>query len=361
MPGKTTILMTGVTGYIGGTVLSHFLKHPDFSSFHVKTLVRSKEKAAKLASLGVEPVVGSLSDEKFVEDTAAQADVVFAMADADNFEASVAILRGLKRRNRETGSVPILIHTGRVSEFNPSSKIMEDELTKSYLQGVLVDDAKGDHGTDTIYDDANPDQIESLPDTQLHRNVDLEVLRADKEGYLKSYIVLPSTIWGIATGVLVEKGIQNPHSQQVPQLVRASLARGRAGMVGEGKNIWPDVHIDDIAQLYIVLFDSIRKNPTTGHGREGFYFGETGEHTMQEVGKAIQDALIALGKAKTNDTEPSTFTQEEIDKYLDGSTYLGTNSRCRANRSRSIGWKPTKTKEDFLKSIKSEVEALMDK
>ncbi|KAF9565248.1 NAD-binding protein [Agrocybe pediades] len=341
MPGKTTILMTGVTGYIGGTVLSHFLKHPDFSSFHVKTLVRSKEKAAKLASLGVEPVVGSLSDEKFVEDTAAQADVVFAMADADNFEASVAILRGLKRRNRETGSVPILIHTSGT--------------------GVLVDDAKGDHGTDTIYDDANPDQIESLPDTQLHRNVDLEVLRADKEGYLKSYIVLPSTIWGIATGVLVEKGIQNPHSQQVPQLVRASLARGRAGMVGEGKNIWPDVHIDDIAQLYIVLFDSIRKNPTTGHGREGFYFGETGEHTMQEVGKAIQDALIALGKAKTNDTEPSTFTQEEIDKYLDGSTYLGTNSRCRANRSRSIGWKPTKTKEDFLKSIKPEVEALADK
>jgi hypothetical protein len=54
-----------------------------------------------------------------------------------------------------------------------------------YLQtctGVLADDATGDRATETIYDDADPDQIGTLPDTQLHRNVDLELLRADKEG-----------------------------------------------------------------------------------------------------------------------------------------------------------------------------------
>jgi hypothetical protein len=37
---------------------------------------------------------------------------------------------------------------------------------------------------DTIYSDADPDQIESLPPTQLHRNVDLEVVNADKQGIL---------------------------------------------------------------------------------------------------------------------------------------------------------------------------------
>jgi hypothetical protein len=45
-----------------------------------------------------------------------------------------------------------------------------------------MDHAAGDYTTDTIYDDANPDQIESLPDTQIHRNVDLELVKADKEG-----------------------------------------------------------------------------------------------------------------------------------------------------------------------------------
>jgi hypothetical protein len=45
-----------------------------------------------------------------------------------------------------------------------------------------MDDAVGDHTTDVIYDDSNPDQIETLADTQPHRNVDLALLKADKEG-----------------------------------------------------------------------------------------------------------------------------------------------------------------------------------
>ena len=48
--------------------------------------------------------------------------------------------------------------------------------------GVLTDQAAGDYTTETIYDDSDPDQIETLADTQLHRDVDLELVRADKEG-----------------------------------------------------------------------------------------------------------------------------------------------------------------------------------
>jgi hypothetical protein len=168
-------------------------------------------------------------------------------------------------------------------------------------------------------------------------------------------------------------------------------------MVGAGKNLWPDVDIEDgeslyrppkqratliannlVADLYLVLFDAIRKDPTTGHGREGYYFGENGEHSLYEVGKAIGEALVALGKS--DNPEPTTFTKEEIDKYFEvsisgycalsrwsdvrffqGSAYLGSNSRARANHSRAIGWKPVKTKADFLASIKPEVETLAAK
>ncbi|PPQ95716.1 hypothetical protein CVT26_008359 [Gymnopilus dilepis] len=338
MSDKLNIMMTGVTGYIGGTVLKHFMNHPEFPSFNITALVRSPEKAEKLKKLGVNAVVGSHTDDKVTSDLAAENDVVIAMADADSLEAAQAILKGLKRRYEKTKKVPILIHTSGT--------------------GVLADNAEGKSATETIYDDSNPEQIESLPDTQLHRNVDLEILRADKEGYVKAHIILPSTIWGLGTGVLVDQGIQNRLSIQVPQLIRASLARGRAGMVGDGKNIWPDVNIDDVAELYVVLFNAIRKgdNHACGHGREGFYFGENGEHTLYEVGKAIGDAMVQLGLS--NNAEPTTFTKEEIDKYLEGSTYLGSNSRCRGRRSRAIGWKPTKTKEDFLASVKGELEAV---
>jgi hypothetical protein len=64
-------------------------------------------------------------------------------------------------------------------------------------------------------------------------------------GYVKTFLILPSTIYGIASGILVDQGIQNAHSIQIPKLIEASLARGQGGMVGAGENIWPNVDIDD--------------------------------------------------------------------------------------------------------------------
>ncbi|KAF8807005.1 NAD(P)-binding protein [Phlegmacium glaucopus] len=336
---KTNIFLTGATGYIGGSVLSRFLKHPNAASFNITVLVRSPEKAEKLKAFGVNPVIGDHSDVALVEKLTAKVDVAIAVADADNLDAARATLKGLKTRYEETGIPPIFIETSGT--------------------GVLIDDAVGDRTTDKIYDDANPDQIETLADTQPHRNVDLELINADKEGYVKVYIILPSTIYGIAAGDLVEHGIQNPHSQQVPALIQAGLGRGRAGMVGEGKNLWPNVNIEEVADLYVVLYDSIVSNPATGHGREGIYFGVSGEHTLYDVGKAVGEALVAIGKA--DNPEPTTFTKEDIDRYFKGSSYFGTNSRAVANRSRSIGWKPVKTTKDLLASVKPELDALIRK
>lgn len=76
-------------------------------------------------------------------------------------------------------------------------------------------------------------------------------------GYIKTYIILPSTIYGIATGKLVDIGVQHSHSQQIPGLIKAALARGQAGMVGEGKNIWPHVNIEDGKHLPIFRSASI--------------------------------------------------------------------------------------------------------
>jgi hypothetical protein len=201
-----------------------------------------------------------------------------------------------------------------------------------------------------IYNDNDADQIESLPPTAFHRNVDLEIVNADKEGwsttwfttqrsyltrtlpgYVKTYIVLPSTIYGVASGKLVDLGIQHSHSQQLPGLIKIGLSRGQAGMVGEGKNIWPHVHIDEgkhssqskctpllkyqfcvVTDLYIILFDSIMSNSATGHGRDGYYIAENGEYTFYEAAKAVGEALVAKGLGKAS--EPTSFTEEELGK-----------------------------------------------
>lgn len=72
-------------GYIGGSVLSRFLKHRDAASFNITVLVRSPEKAEKLKGFGVNPVVGSHSDLTLVEKLTAKADVVIATVGVYHF------------------------------------------------------------------------------------------------------------------------------------------------------------------------------------------------------------------------------------------------------------------------------------
>jgi hypothetical protein len=51
-----------------------------------------------------------------------------------------------------------------------------------------MDHAVGMHPSETIYDDSDPDQIESIPPTALHRNIDLELVDADNQGMFQRQI-----------------------------------------------------------------------------------------------------------------------------------------------------------------------------
>lgn len=146
-------------------------------------------------------------------------------------------------------------------------------------------------------------------------------------------------------------------------------------MVGLGKNLWPNVHIQEgkltsplaspahsllthptVADLYILLFDHIISHKSThppAHGRLGFYFGENGEHSMYDVAKTVAQMLYDAGKGKS--PQPTTFTKEEMEKYFPGGTSLGTNSRCKSDRARALGWKPKKGTSDMLASIMGEL------
>ncbi|KAF9808719.1 hypothetical protein IEO21_07761 [Rhodonia placenta] len=336
---QTSVFFVGATGYIGGAVLTRILQHPDRPRLDITALVRSPEKAEKLEKLDITPVLGSLQDTGRLEDLASKADIVVACADADDLPAAQAILRGMARRRELTRDTPVLIHTIPV--------------------GVFSDNAAGMHPTSTIYSDADVEQMASLSPNQLHRSIDLAVLDADSKGTIKAYIVLPSTIWGLASGPLIDAQIANPHSQQIPMLIKASLARAQAGMVGEGKNLWPNVNIDEVADLFGLVFSAVRAGQPIGHGTDGYYIGENGEHMLYAVSRAIGEALVALGKASTD--KVTTFSPEELDKYFGGSDYLGTNVRCRAEHSRAIGWKPVKTTRHMLASVKLEIEAILQR
>ncbi|KAI0649350.1 NAD-P-binding protein [Trametes meyenii] len=342
-PAQPTVnvFVVGATGYVGGSVLGLILEDQGSAAiYNVTALVRDADKAKKLEGFGVNSVIGSLDDLDRLEAIASESDVIIECADADHIASTKAFLAGFKKRHEWTGKMPILIHTSGTA--------------------VLSDNAAGMFNTNTIYHDADREQMDTIAPTQPHRNVDLTVAAADKEaGYVKTYIVLPSTIYGLATGPLVDAGVVNPRSMQIPALIRASLVRKQAGMVGEGKNIHPNVHIDDVSHLYTAILEAALSGADVGHGREGFYFAENGEHTLLDIAQTIGAALKDMGRATS--AEPSTFTREELDKYFGGSESLGTNVRCRAERGRALGWTPLKTSEDMLLSIKPEIEDVLSR
>ncbi|EIW84038.1 NAD(P)-binding protein [Coniophora puteana RWD-64-598 SS2] len=343
MSGRTQIFFTGATGYVGGAILQKLATHPTAANSEFTLLVRSPEKARLLEDWGkttpaggVKILLGSLTDYDKVTAQVAKSDVVFSMADSYNDDPCKAILAGLKERFQNSGKVPILIHTSGT--------------------GTLKDDAQGKFEGETIYDDITPDQIESLPDGVFHRNVDLLVLAADREGYAKTYIVFPPTIYGLPVGPLFDKNISNRHSHQIPFLIRAGVARKQGGVVNDGLNKWPCVHYDDCAEFYITLYTAILEDKAD-HGRGGNYFIENGEYRAYDLAKAITEELAEVGQS--DKSTPVPFTAEEYEK-TPMLSYFGTNSRCKASKARALGWKPKHPAEDIFASIRPEVRALLN-
>ena len=42
----------------------------------------------------------------------------------------------------------------------------------------------------------------------------------------------------------------------------------------------PNVHIKDVAELFMVVYDLALAGNKGNHGRQGYFFAESGEHTL---------------------------------------------------------------------------------
>jgi hypothetical protein len=62
------------------------------------------------------------------------------------------------------------------------------------------------------------------------------------------------------------------------------------------------------------LHDVLVGDPSTGHGREGFYFATNGEFSMCDLAGETTAALVDLGRVKS--TSLGAFTEEELRTYF---------------------------------------------
>ncbi|MEJ8827255.1 NAD-dependent epimerase/dehydratase family protein [Variovorax humicola] len=283
-----TIFLTGATGYIGGTIASKLVEN----GYRVRGLVRSAESAALLAERGVEPVLGGLDDVELLASEARASDGVINTASADNAGAVRALLAGLE------GSSKVLVHTSGSS--------------------VVGDDVRGSRRSDTVFDETTPFVV--APGKQARRELDLLILGAASRD-VRSVVICPSLIYGVGSGM-------NRNSVQIPTLVSNALEHGIVQTVGPGLNVWSNVHIDDVADLYLLAI----ANAPAG----SFYFAENGEASFGEIAEAIAKRLD-LGPPQALPPDVAVERWGEARAYFS----LGSNSRVRAVRARrELGWSP---------------------
>lgn len=200
-------------------------------------------------------------------------------------------------------------------------------------------------------------QVTTLPDHSPHRKVDKIIITAGCENpsTIKTAIVCPPTIYGRG------RGPGNQRGHQVYELSRCTLEKGKGIQVGAGKAYWANVHIHDLSRCYLKLVEAAAShNATVTWGREGYYFVENGEHRWGAVAKAVASAAHTQGIIPSS--EVVTVSSKEADQLSPyGSLLWGSNSRCRAIRSRKLlGWSPKERslEEEIPEIIRSEASRL---
>jgi len=342
------IFLTGATGYIGGSILTALLQHSNASNFHITALIRGvDERVKKLALLNVTPIVGSNESFDIIEKVATESHVVIHTANSsDDLASTQAIISGLNKRTKTTEKPAIYIHTSGTC--------------------VIGEDVRGKKGSDKVYTDLDPAQINGLSDKKIYRNVDLFIINsADENPLIKTAIIIPPLIYGFGTGLF------NRTSVQLPCLIKAALKRHKAEMIGSGEATWDSVHIADLCDAYMIIFDqliaaygpdakpNVQPNPYLTTGREGYYFVENGAYTWRQLSEKIGEVLYKKGIVKSS--EVTSFPDDEVENNLLDiySWFLfGSQANSKAERVRKLGWNPHRP--SLFDSVEEQVDALIE-
>lgn len=282
------IFCTGASGYIGGSLAVALAA----AGHEVSGLVRSEEKAERVRSLGIAPVLGTLDDLDIVQAAASRADAIVHAANADHEPSAHAMLETIE------GTGKAFIHTSGSS--------------------IVGTPSAGQHD-DAVFDEETP----IIPSAGRAARVALnEFVLSFKERGARPIIVCPSLIYGSSRGPA-------KHSMQVPWLIRLAKKAGVAKHYGPGENIWSNVHIDDLVDLYLLALASAPPG--------AFYFAENGENAMKQVCEAINRKL-----GVTTGTVPMSLDEASREwGQAAAQNTMGSNSRVRAIRARrELGWRP---------------------
>ena len=213
------VFVTGATGYIGFAVSAALRRH----GHRVWGLARTETKATRLARHEIEPVSGDLADPNSYADVAAHCSVLIHTA-FDYSSEGVA-------KNKLT--IETLLDAGRRGG---------EPKTLIFTSGAWVYGDTGDH----MVDETTPlDPIKLVAWRPAQEQL---VLRASG---VRGLVIRAGCVYGGAGGLTAPW-----FAKPAPPVVSPSplVERGSGGEAG--RNRWPMVHLDDLADAYVRAAES---------------------------------------------------------------------------------------------------------
>jgi nucleoside-diphosphate-sugar epimerase len=283
------IFLTGASGYIGTAVAERLRA----AGHQVTALARSDATAAKLESAGIKAVRGDFADPESVGSAAGSADGVISMA--TTYDPSIdgpaidAILDALAGSNK-----PFVYTSGIWSHGDTGSKVVDETWPP------------------------NPAEL-----VRWRQQVEDRVLEGAKRG-IRSVVIRPAIVYGRGGGIPAG-------------FVESARKEGAARYVGTGKNLWPLVHVDDLADLYLLALE--KAPPGT------LLLGVSGpSRRVSEIAAAASRGAGAGGRTVATPLEEA---RNKLGAYADA---LVLDQQASGRRAQELlGWKPRRP--DVLEDI----------
>ena len=285
------IFLTGATGYIGAAVLDALVR----GGHDVTALVRTTEKARRVAKRGGHPVIGDLADpESYRAAAAAQDGYIHAAFDARP-ERTATIDRLVVETILEAARRP---RTAGLSV--PARRFV------IYTSGVWVLGSTPNPATEET--PINP--VEHVSWRPRH-----EQLIADANSdALRTVIVRPGVVYGRGSGIVGD--------------LFKSASNGLVRVVGDGNNHWPLVYDRDLADLYARL---AAREDAAGV----YHANDEGDERVNDIVSAIEPHLAVRPDVRH---VPIDEARHKMGTYADA---LMLDQVVRSPRARALGWTPS--------------------
>ncbi|KAI0456383.1 hypothetical protein F5B21DRAFT_468694 [Xylaria acuta] len=341
------ILITGGSGYLGGSLLASW-KGANLPAYNkLFALVRTPEQAEAVKQYGAEPLIFDAYDEGEVR--AAVVDnnitVVYHLIAPWPHVSQSYFIKAMAEVKKNTGRDVHFLHTSGAKIFSSHAGAPTDK--------PLLDN-------DPNLYEIQKAQKSPIPLVQEAIGVNNFVIEEVEKYGIRSYVFVPCIVYGEG------EGFGNKISIQTVAIVRAAEAVKRVYRVDTDRPTWPVCHVRDNTNLYLDLLRKILTGENPGYGKNGYYLAASGSVAWDDLYAAMASAL-AKRDVIADDTVVAANDQnlEAMGQGLGCpralvSLMLGGNCTFTADRgSKELGWKPLYKPEHILEFADAEVDLIL--